>query len=578
MYKYILFSFLILGSIFNSYCQHPIIEVNESRREIRFINLKEKQNSPFNGLNRELSGLIINGIKNGAVKPIYISYKASAAYNILSLETFLDRLQIKSDPEFPDQELLASDMCILGLDQTIGTIDGKECAEVHFVHFYANETIPIHIDENRYCFSVSWDDFMKVLNQHKEYLYYRNSYGSWWKGDVFVTNQQYLEDLNFCCDLLTLPGNNPEFKAIYTVNNGVKYTREIFHGVPCQGLSMGILIHERSDNQIYSIDSIFIRRMSDWDPYRATDQFAFGWKDFQALVEKKGWQQHGKVYTLSDAFLLEKFTYSIHLNPQKISNNGLFYNGMQDSLCRNKLTHSFSLTSAPIEFDSFQLMLSEGVFLSDPLNRYLHQPGHDIVEMIYENVLNGKLTAYKNDSLTSILSVTEVHKNAEKIVDIPEFEFDRKYKKRALFSMNYKDTISGNYEIQYYQVKKKFRSVLDMPVFKLHKYIVPYSTPLYAPAQLDVLELVYRITFNSNGKNKKYDLKGIAIKVPADIDVRGVEIPIAYVRWEDVRPILMNDPCASIMYQGKKQNLIELLENRQFYSVFYKTGYIEPVE
>ena len=559
-------------------CQ-PVIQCEQSRREIRFIDLNEISNEPFHSVNRGLSTIVLNEIRNGNIQPLYIDYSNGSKQQSLDKAAFLERLRIKSDSEFPAQLIFPSQLSIVGFDQTAGIFNEKEFSQVHYVNFYTNDDILTNSKDGRYCFSVRWSDFIKLFIEKKNYLYSTNSYGSWWRGDVFVTQQYYAVDKGTCGEFIQLAQSDSTFKAYDYKNPAMTYDLSAFKEVSYKGYPLDLrFIEHQQDNGVFAIDTILVQTISDNDPYKSSDQIAFAWNSFLKVSSEKNWYANSSIYRMSDAILLQKFHYSISIPYKIISTNGLFVNGTIDSLYNKELINSFYIPITPTAFDFLQVKMLEGVYLSDPHNAILHKPEHDLVEIIYENVLNGKLKAFNNDSLVTELGPRQVRLNANKIIDIPEYEFDRKYRKGAVFSLNYQDSITHNYEIQYYQVKKQFKSKLDLPAKKFTAKIVLYETPIYKAAQLDVIELIQRITFNVEGKNKQYHLQGIGIKVPADIDARGIEYPVAYVCWEDLKKILLNDPRAIIVYQGKQTNFVDLIENRLFQAVFYKSDYIEPAE
>jgi hypothetical protein len=140
----------------------------------------------------------------------------------------------------------------------------------------------------------------------------------------------------------------------------------------------------------------------------------------------------------------------------------------------------------------------------------------------------------------------------------------------ALFSPNFL------YSQAVVKIEKPSRNIPSNPNgFNSKATILSKSKP-YFPKQLFCIELIQKISFDAEGKKKQYELQKITIKIPATINIKGVELPICTVNWAELKKKLLADKRAMIHYKGKEVNLVNLLENREFLSIFYVTGFLEP--
>jgi hypothetical protein len=251
----------------------------------------------------------------------------------------------------------------------------------------------------------------------------------------------------------------------------------------------------------------------------------------------------------------------------------MFENGNIDPICLTGLKESFSTNEVHVSYTKYQTQLLESIYLGDSLNKLLNIPGHSIAEILYEYLLNGKLKTYPNDSLNIPMSEVEFKYYASQILDAPDFFYDDVYKKGDTVIVN-------NWPLrkEYYILQQDFNSSNFSNDSSLYeKVFIRYYPPLMPITALNVIELYQHVTFDSNGDNKKYTLQCLALHVAADApsNIRGIQYPICFVRWDDLKALLLKDRRAYFKYQGRKINLVDLIENREFLSTFFKTGYVE---
>jgi hypothetical protein len=549
------------------------VAVDKPQRLIRFIDLDSYMNKPFFRRNQEISKLVMDAIEIGDIHPYYIDYKNKAVEKVLDKADFRKKISFETTFDFNGVEtaytvlLYPRDFYTLGLDQTIGEIQGKEYAQVHYVNFYANgdsKEKPI-----KYRFSIKWDDFLSVLNKHTDILYYTNSFNSWWRGEVFITSSNYIIDEALCGKFIELSFALPEFKAEDYRKRGSLYDLNEYKKEPYLkgGYLLDLYLIEQKKGNQYNVSTLVIEDMQDTEGYGNGKRFAFDWKAFLKIAQDSSWRNRSEVFTLMEAFKLQKFMYSNSSKNIEISRNGQFVNGGQDKLCRDQISNSFYVDS-PRNFEKFYTDYLEGVFLNDPLNVHLHRPGHSIVELSIEYFLKGKIMAFEDETFQEHLAREAFIAGASEVIDARRFDTSQKYHKG--------DTLRTE-EWKYYILLQDIEPFTCTRIDS-NKISLPFTPARYEPQRLIPLQLVQKLTFDKEGNGKNYQVQGIGLFVPYDINIKGVEIPIGFFKWEELRKQLLSDPRAMVVYKGKKVNLVELVENRTFYSLFYKTGTLHPMD
>ncbi|MFN6947090.1 MAG: hypothetical protein ACK4ND_19255, partial [Cytophagaceae bacterium] len=175
----------------------------------------------------------------------------------------------------------------------------------------------------------------------------------------------------------------------------------------------------------------------------------------------------------------------------------------------------------------------------------------------------------KDENFKKTLSIEEINDVMSIDIHVPDFKAGSSYKSG--------DTV--RYDAKYYIAKEDIQAPVFYTgenIFKEEKWRMIHNG--YYPVKEFVdLELIQQISFNSEGQNKKYNLKGICYYIPPDINIRGILMPVCYVKWEDLKPLLMNDEKAVILYNSKTYNYKEIMEDRNFFSFFYKTSVLKPM-
>jgi len=553
-------------------------------RSIKFIDLKETSNASFWGHTREITRLVMTAIESGSIKSFLINYQANAQAVSLSIIDYKKRLEFSQNENIPKDQIYFSgidylfprDINYIGLDQTVFMNESKECVHVHYVNFYSHENFSADRITIQYRFSVTWEDFIAVLKKRSDILYTPNAYGVWWRGNIFITNENYFIDyhandliendlieLSRQNNIVARKNNNPNDKISFDSLTGDKYSSSAMDFY---------LFEERSENY-WTTTQIAFGTLPQEISYENEDRFIFEWRDFADVLQKIKCDKN--IYTLADAIVLKKFTYSDSIKLIQISHNGKFANGQTDALCSSVVKESFNSSLKPLLNTKFHTELIESLYLEDASNQHLNIPGHSIAEILYEHVLNGTLTAYENDSLLRPMTIPSFKYNASQYLDVEELMYESTYKKGDTIAIN--EGVNWPYERQYYIVKENFTGTDFYTGSTIISKLVRYYPPLIPVNELNIIECIQHLSFDHEGNNKKYKLEVAALYVGGDgpSNIRGIQYPVCYVRWDDFKSLLLKDPRATFIYKGRQQNLADIIENRDYLSTFLKTGYVE---
>lgn len=546
-------------------------------RTIKFIDLTETVNASFWGYYKQVPQLIMAAIESGSIKSFLIDYKNEAHEAMLTQDEYAIQKTFYNtykDEQFNDF-LFASDLPYLGLDQTISIVGGKECVHVHYVNLYSHENFSEDRKTREYRFSVKWEDFIAVLNQRRDVLYAPNIFGAWWRGNVFITNERYFIESK-TSDFIELsnsyaiaPKDFSNLDVVKTVDSLGKKNYE-------PSMMDLYFIEEKKDNNWY-IKRVVFGTVPQDQSYLNERRYGYEWTDFTTVLEKKQAAASSKIYTLAEAFLLKKFSYSDSIKSIQISKNGKFKNGQKDVLCSATLNESFSNTVNPISYKWFHTQLLESLYLEDTSNAQLNIPGHSLAEILYAHVLDGTLVACEDESLNRPMTVEKFRVNASQYLDVSAIKDGSIYEKGDTVSMYVND---GNYwygETRYFIVQEKIDGAYFSNDSSIISQLKRYYPPLIPVEELNAIEFLQHLSFDSEGNNKKYALEVVALHVSADgpSNIKGIQYPICYVRWKDLKSVLLKDPRATFVYKGRQVSLIDVIENRDFLSILLKTGYVE---
>ncbi len=578
---------ILLTSCLFSPCTTAQTKVNHQERIILYIDLKHPANEPFTRSRQEIPILINKAIEKGELAAYHVDYSNNTEH-LLSYREYKNRFKRDFDPELDSEPEEVSEsyddsprfiygtiltlapeaLSLIGIDQTTGKNHQQEFTQVNYVHFY----FPGYSVSSgpEYFFSIKWNDFIATLEKHSEILYYTNSYGAWWRGNIFITNNIDVTNCYITESFVSLTKTNPRFKTSYYRKKPGNFSLSNYESTNYDYPS----IKEKKTKTGYTIDKIVAEILEDPNAYsNPNNRFSFDWKEFIKITRDSAWAKNSQALSMSDAFRLRKFNYlpdSITL----ISSNGKFATSKADFRYTDSLYNSFEKFEPKI-IQKFYTELTEGIFLGDPLNTHLNQPKQSISELAYEYVLAGKIKAYDYhphnfayEQPEQTLTIDKFIENASEYLYLPDFKINTKHQKG--------DTII--YNNKYYRFSQDIDLTNQKIPDNLDSIATPFLSKAFKPNELLSLELLQKVEFNKDGKKKRYKLQGIAFRTPTYLDPRGIEVLVGYIKWEDLRPLLISDPRAVIHYKSANRNLVELLENREFFSYLYLTGTLKGME
>lgn len=561
------FTFLLTSTSLLIYAQAPV-ELSEVTREIHFADLFQNENAGFNRKNRELGTYICQAIANGKIKAYYINYSEGHSETPISGTPYTNRFGYPSafamdmdvpDYYYPSDNLKPRDLNIIGLDIISGTVNGQEYQECLYIHFYT------YFSDLEYRFSVKWTEVIAALAQDPSALYFTNSYKNWWRGNVFITAGTYTIDASVLADYVSLGQQHSSFPA-------ENYRTKEAYDLSAISTAIGeltlnecfILEVEMGDG--YEMRNIgFELVQEDWAYKSTNDRFTFQWYDFMNIAADSNWRQHSVLYNMSDALIKGELVYADDIETEVVSANGLFRGDDQaNPLCRKTIRPNLHLPVQQLEATKFKTRYIENINFLDPLNKPMYDA--ELIPLIFKYITMGRLQVYNNDSLLTPMSMEDF--NARKTVPMEVWDYDE--------SITYKQGEQTWHDRNLYVAKKDVP--VKTPPASNSAYWTMIEIPTYDPKTLTENHFTSIVTFDENGEHKKYQMKGIDLFIPAQLNIKGILIPIGSVRWEDLKPLLLKEKKAKVKYNGKKINLATYIESRAFFSYLLNTDVLEVVE
>jgi hypothetical protein len=595
-YPRIKFVYLVILSFWTT----TLLAQNSAERKIVFIDMRQKENSQLWKYKKEtLSNWVYRGINANELTTYFVDYKNQAQVKTLPLwewkniaigepdkskvwnpnttydstafgiyydgeyyysEKKLNKGNVPSDSSaiwinlntagisfMNEEQGFCFDFETLGLDQTIVLSKDNYYSQVHFVSFYAKKYDDKGNKSYHYSFSIKWEDFLLFLKK-KNKLYYTCPFSNWWRGDVFVTNSAWAIDLALAYDFIKLGEENLSLKLSDYYNPKIRYTSG-------KDDYMELFFTEAKKDSVYTIIKAGGELIDQPGDGIKKDRFIFNWSDFLKIAKDSSWRKKSELCYISEAFNMQKFPFSSKISPITISQNGKFPDGSPDLLCNDKITPSFSQAPREPIPDRLCLDFVEWIDMKDSLNKKYYEGDNNPVGIILDLISKGKLTSYLDESLSATVKKEEVKRRIQDTYSVYEYYLGNNYKKGDIIE----------YNKSYYVAKRDIPSNIS-DVFNKTGYFEPYQTKEYSTKELTVLHVKHLLKFNKEGKNKRYITKAMGIYIPENISSKGILIPVCYVKWEDLKKILL---------QNNNLSLIEWIANRNYFSYFNNTGQIE---
>ena len=492
-----------------------------TQRRLEFFNLESPGNKPFFRKQFELSYLITSGINESEIDVELFNDDFSKSNQITKEESkeriimFVD----STDRWFRVEYHYPKDYSILALDY----IDNNPT----YIHIYLNNEFG-----RRYVFSVPFNQVVSYLkNKERLVPYYTTNELDFWRGYMIISGDRYYCDTQIYPSLM----NKSELK------NNV-FDHSLFESKTSNG---------------YVIDSLRINYMDAVSWLYNGKSKLFSWESIQSESKKF----RGKVLPLWLAVYQHKFAIDSSI------------------IIPSKLKSKFKKTRFDEKWDEKKYLYStiqlERLFF-DEKNQSFHRPKQiSLSDLLFEYVFKNKVTLYRNDSLKTSFQMDEKSK-------INNY-WPNDFHKRENDSVYVGDTIT--IEEATYVIKKNVslnnqnewgnhyqRWYVDSTIHE----VIPNR--YWAKEDFRFIELIWSRTSDYNGESIEYKLLGINLFIDATRNHRGIDIPIASVKWEDVKHNLLKDYRAEVSVDGLRTNYSKLLENRNYISNVIKNDHIYIID
>ncbi|GAB3859825.1 hypothetical protein GCM10028822_37020 [Hymenobacter terrigena] len=241
----------------------------------------------------------------------------------------------------------------------------------------------------------------------------------------------------------------------------------------------------------------------------------------------------------------------------------------------------------------FRKSIWRQVDLREKQNKPMFSEGKEISRVILEAVKRGELQAFKNDSLTSTLTPTEVSGNmsfADEAVKLSDEE------KAAGFSQSDlggggddwgapKKKTTGAKTVRQPKIGANGKPMKDKKGKTIYETVAvaPVAPPpppanLYRYKDLYEMELKEDMIFDKKRSRMYHDIKSIGLFVPSTLpaNTSGIEKPIGYFKYSDLVKVFRNNPQNAIWFNAENdaqhKNLADAFELWLFNSYITKVS------
>jgi hypothetical protein len=523
----IVFLFLVL-LVPKSSAQKPIKAVNPLRVE-EFYNLNEPINQPFLRRTHELPRILIESFQKGEIKGyvregngfVAMSYDDIFAKIGTYLYTLGDDFFALEEKE---QFIPASyyDFYKISLDVTIQETKKVSYRQINYINLYWDKEYS-QKEFDYYTVSFAWSDVKQLLDRKKE-IWYPLDYDIYFRPNILVGSHQGMSELS----------------SIYTL-----FDKAALQNIPESGHELILKLKEQKKGDIYiPIEHEYY---------------------FQAWNESFGSFQ--KLGSLSNSNFNSNFTISqkMMLMSDAIEAGMLIAFQEADELVRTitenpveMLLKNDMLTPPALPTDlkgrSFSSLQSETLLLNFPMNKRLHEPGRELGRILFEAVANGKIVPYGQGEccLKELYPVTDYFLSG--LINIMSLQY-------------MEDPNDGWGEIKEVPIDE---IVLDVKKNGLTPEKEQY---FHSPEIFTHFQVIYEISFERDGNNKKYKFSGLIFFLP-DPEMN-INKPVGIFKAADLANVLRNDLRAVVWENGKTVNFMDVFENRWFDGYF---SHGDPIE
>lgn len=599
------------------------VKITNPTRLEEYISTHDKSNEPFFRISSSLSEtnhtvqLVIDGIENGLLKPLYISpetrqvkqltydewicniqlqdwglkpWNATSTYHSNGMEKCVYKgntyIALKSNkgkqPNLhqgtywtlaTDNLMSHRDFAIIKLDITKGvSTDGKELEQVNYLTF---------CDDAQYStkgimtprFSIMWSDFINFLaKQHYKKLYYTNAYQLWFGSDVFITHNMYWDNYHNKGPLYFIPSSNTLLEDIDTgtkttvseIRKGTNITSDLIslHEIKQRQPNLLVRLNDRRSSKIYRIPL----------------------ENYVKAIQDSAQVESPQALTLVDAWKMKLFHYDESMKliyggdteafekDKIISKNGFFVDSKKaDPLCKTSIVPSFT-TESNKWFTRFSISVVEEISMNSKDNYPFNLGVKPLHELVYEYLLSGKIKSLKlydpkSSETISLQSAELKHKyhTTDELKEHMQKEYSY-YDENTTYNKG--DTVI--FKDEYYTAlnEPSSHSPTDPTYWKRVK------PTLLSWKQLYLFNLHQVRYFNTDGSNTTYKLQYLQWVLPSTENSKGLDLPVAHMSWSALKALLLSDTRAFIEYKGQRLNYADLLDKKEYQSWILKTGFL----
>ena len=244
----------------------------------------------------------------------------------------------------------------------------------------------------------------------------------------------------------------------------------------------------------------------------------------------------------------------------------------------------------PLSDQMFRKSIWRQVDLREKQNKPMFSEGKEISRVILEAVKRGELQAYKNDSLTSTFTPTEVQSNSSYVDAVDKLSADE-------IAAGFKPE-SGSGGDDWGATPKKKVAAKKVPKLdaagkpmkdKKGKVIMVAEAPVaaappkpigneYRPKDIYEMELKEDMIFDKKRSRMYHDIKSITLLVPSTLasNTSGIEKPIGTFKYSDLVKVFRANPQNAIWFNAENdaqhKNLADAFELWLFNSYITKVS------
>jgi gliding motility associated protien GldN len=207
----------------------------------------------------------------------------------------------------------------------------------------------------------------------------------------------------------------------------------------------------------------------------------------------------------------------------------------------------------------FKRTLWRVVNLKEKQNKPMFALNHEISRLIIDAVKSGELPAYKNDSLTKLITVPEFQTNLQKqaTLSAEELESIDQARREWVEMENLKKKQNRNYQVQPFNEASVSGGIAD-----------------YLPSEIDKMELKENVIFDKKRSQLKYDIQAVSLIVKDASS--GFDKTLASFAYKDLAKVFRDHPKEAIWYNlqndAQHKNLADAFDLRLFSSYIKKVS------